>query len=79
MNRHAVLPAAIVFVLLTPLSRAYGLDDWPTHYTFGDGTDIGLTAVYRYDIDEFSDDRRPEARRRCGLLRHLLLRVRKER
>jgi len=28
------------------------------HYTFGDGTDVGLTAVYRYDINQFSEDRR---------------------
>ena len=35
---------------------AYDLDDWPVHYTFGDGTDLSLNGVYRYDLNEFSDD-----------------------
>lgn len=37
-------------------SRAYDMEDWPTHYTFADGTDVGLTAAYRYDIDDFTND-----------------------
>ena len=40
-------------------AAAYDADDWPTHYTFSDGTDIGLTMVYRYDLNDFSDDRLP--------------------
>ena len=31
-------------------------DNWPTHYVFADGTDLGLTLKYQYDIDRFSDD-----------------------
>lgn len=37
-------------------SRAYDMDDWPTHHAFADGTDVGLVAAYRYDINEFSND-----------------------
>ena len=36
------------------------LEDWPTHYTFSDGTDLGLVMVYRYDVNNFSDDRKPD-------------------
>jgi phosphate-selective porin OprO/OprP len=54
--------AAIVLLLAAACgpANAYDLEDWPVHYAFGDGTDIGLTGVYRYDINEFSDDRRPD-------------------
>jgi len=38
---------------------AYDLDDWPVHYKFSDGTDISLNGVYRYDLDEFSNDTLP--------------------
>ena len=44
-------------------ARAYDLEDWPTHYTFSDGTDLGLTMVYRYDVNDFSDDRKPDGSR----------------
>jgi len=40
-------------------AHAYDLEDWPTHYTFSDGTDIGLTMVYRYDVNDFSNDALP--------------------
>ncbi len=33
--------------------------DWPTHYVFADGTDLGLTAAYRYDSNAFSADAPP--------------------
>lgn len=35
---------------------AYDINDWPTHYTFSDGTDIGVTLNYQYDINDFSGD-----------------------
>lgn len=41
-------------------AQGYGLEDWPTHFTFSDGTDLGLLMVYRYDVNDFSDDRRPD-------------------
>ncbi|KZC37314.1 hypothetical protein RHOFW510R12_26470 [Rhodanobacter sp. FW510-R12] len=28
--------------------------NWPTHYVFDDGTDLGLTLKYQYDVDRFS-------------------------
>ena len=39
---------------------AYSWEDWPTHYTFSDGTDLGLVLTYRYDVNDFSDDRKPD-------------------
>jgi phosphate-selective porin OprO/OprP len=31
-------------------------NNWPTHYTFADGTDLGLFLKYQYDVDRFSHD-----------------------
>ena len=38
-------------------------NDWPTHYVFDDGTDLGLALKYQYDVDRFSSDggRLPDA------------------
>lgn len=30
--------------------------NWPTHYMFDDGTDVGLSLKYQYDVDRFSSD-----------------------
>jgi phosphate-selective porin OprO/OprP len=32
------------------------LDDWPTHHTFADGTDAGVSLLYQYDLNDFSRD-----------------------
>ena len=32
------------------------VDNWPTHYVFDDGTDLGLVLKYQYDVDRFSND-----------------------
>jgi phosphate-selective porin OprO and OprP len=39
--------------------NAYDWENWPTHYTFSDGTDLGIVMVYRYDMNNFSDDELP--------------------
>ncbi|GAA0723390.1 OprO/OprP family phosphate-selective porin [Dokdonella soli] len=57
--RHQRLAVALAMAGFAASASAYDVNDWPTHYTFGDGTDIGLIGVYRYDVNEFSDDRRP--------------------
>lgn len=31
--------------------------DWPTHYTFADGTDLGASVLYQYDVNDFSNDK----------------------
>ena len=41
-------------------AHGYDWEDWPTHYTFSDGTDLGLTMVYRYDVNGFSNDTKPD-------------------
>ena len=50
-----LLMLAAPLVCAPGASKAYALGDWPTHYTFEDGTDVGATAAYRYDIDSFSN------------------------
>lgn len=37
----------------------YDADDWPVHYTFQDGTDVGLSGVYRFDVNDFNHDNLP--------------------
>lgn len=59
MKRHAFVIAAVALHIFAAPAAAYDLNDWPVHYTFGDGTDIGLTGVYRYDLNDFSDDTLP--------------------
>lgn len=59
MKRHVFLTAAVALHVFAAPAAAYDLNDWPVHYTFGDGTDVGLTGVYRYDVNEFSDDTLP--------------------
>lgn len=48
--------AALSTTALSTPARAYDANDWPVHYTFSDGTDVGLVGVYRYDLNEFSND-----------------------
>ena len=60
MNRLSILPAALVVAMLAAPTFAYDANDWPTHYTFSDGTDIGLLGMYRYDLVDFSNDTLPD-------------------
>ena len=39
--------------------NAWDWENWPTHYTFSDGTDLGIVLVYRYDVNNFGDDELP--------------------
>jgi len=55
----------VLFALLTcasHASRAYDFEDWPVHHTFDDGTDVAVLGVYRYDINDFSNDRLPSGK-----------------
>lgn len=60
MKRLALRALALALPLTAAPALAYDLNDWPVHYTFDDGTDVGLTGVYRYDLNEFSDDTLPD-------------------
>ena len=53
---HLAIGMAVASGLSAAPAHAYDRDDWPVHYTFGDGTDLSLNGVYRYDLNEFSDD-----------------------
>lgn len=53
------LAHAISFALLglaAGSAQAYDINDWPTHYTFSDGTDVAGTLNYQWDVNEFSND-----------------------
>ena len=56
---YVKLAVAIALAGCAGAASAYDFEDWPTHYTFADGTDLGLVMVYRYDVNDFSDDRLP--------------------
>ncbi|ALN87159.1 phosphate-selective porin O and P family protein [Lysobacter capsici] len=50
------LSAAILAATLPCGARAANFDDWPTKYSFADGTEISGTANVAYDVVDFSGD-----------------------
>jgi phosphate-selective porin OprO and OprP len=51
------ISAALVLAAAPTMAQDYSfLGDWPTHYTFADGTDFGISGLYQYDVDDFSHD-----------------------
>ena len=58
--RYSKLAAGIVAAGFAVFAHAWSLDDLPAHYTFSDGTDLALVFTYRYDVNDFSDDRLPD-------------------
>lgn len=55
-------PTRIWFVLplLTVVIAVHASDDWPTHYTFGNGVEVGAKGLLQYDFNGFSNDRLPD-------------------
>lgn len=55
-----LLAASLGLALLKPNSARADdydwLNNWPTHYQFSDGTDLGLVLRYQYDVNNFSND-----------------------
>ena len=47
--------AALVLGVLARTASAYDVEDWPTHYRFDDGTDIGLGANLEGDLNTFGN------------------------
>lgn len=59
--KKTTLMAALMVVIPTMANASENgpydfADNWPTHYIFGDGTDVGLALKYQYDVDRFSND-----------------------
>jgi len=53
-----VLPLSAALLAVLPcVASATGFDQWPTHYTFSGGTDIGVTGNFAYDLNDYSGDR----------------------
>lgn len=62
MSRHSAhaIGVAIALAFIAASAKAYDQENWPVHYTFGDGTDLGATGMYRYDLNHFSADGLPD-------------------
>ena len=60
--RSTFVLAALLGASAIPPARAFDANDWPTRYVFSDGTELGLTGVYRYDLDDFSNDTLPNGK-----------------
>lgn len=61
MRPMHVLSPLLLGLSLAPMAMAAPADpsllgDWPTHVRFGDGTDLGVSALWQYDLDRFSND-----------------------
>jgi len=52
----ALMAPAIATAADAPRNDYDWRTNWPTHYVFADGTDVGLSLKYQYDLDRFSDD-----------------------
>ena len=54
-----LLGATIGFQAVTPVHAgtydAFG--NWPTHGLLPDGTDVGVSVLYQYDMDRFAGER----------------------
>lgn len=61
MNIHVGMLAA-AGLAFSGMASAQATNDydwrtnWPTHYVFADGTDLGLSLKYQFDLDRFSND-----------------------
>ena len=58
---HAVAASLAVVAGSAP---AYDRNDWPTRHVFADGTDLGLSANFQYDVNRFSHDTLPDGTQR---------------
>lgn len=55
--KHLPLATGLAGLLLCTSASAASIDDWPTHHTFTDGTDLAASANFAYDLNDFSGDR----------------------
>ena len=55
---HASVAASLLAA--STCAYAYDRDNWPTHHVFPDGTDLGLTGNFQYDLNRFSNDTFPD-------------------
>lgn len=52
----ALMAPAIATAADAPRNDYDWRTNWPTHYVFADGTDVGFSLKYQYDLDRFSND-----------------------
>ena len=69
--RLTPLVLALAIAAAPAAHAATSIENWPTKYTFGDGTEVGLTGNYAYDDNNFSgDDRLEDLRAQAHRQRH---------
>lgn len=60
MKKPTAALAALLAIASLPVAAAQPDYDWrtswPTHYVFSDGTDLGLSLKYQFDLNRFSND-----------------------
>jgi phosphate-selective porin OprO/OprP len=63
MRNRFLLAGIALLIPMVATAAADGADalynfatNWPTHHVFGDGTDLGVSLKYQYDLDRFSND-----------------------
>ncbi|USI99278.1 porin [Xanthomonas prunicola] len=62
MRLNLLVLAVAAAIVPAAANAATSIENWPTKYTFGDGTELGLTGNYAYDDNNFSGDDRLEDR-----------------
>lgn len=60
--RHTLLFTALCLAAAPLAASAADIENWPTKYTFGDGTEAALTGNFAFDLNQFSGDDRLEDR-----------------
>lgn len=56
LSALALIAPVFAFATDAPGNHYDWRSNWPTHYVFADGTDLGLSLKYQYDVDRFSHD-----------------------
>ncbi|WP_031373218.1 OprO/OprP family phosphate-selective porin [Lysobacter antibioticus] len=56
-DRLALALSAVLLSSASCIAQAAGFDDWPTKYSFGNGTELSATGNFAYDVVDFSGDR----------------------
>lgn len=58
--RPTTLFTALSLAVAAPAAGAVDIENWPTKYVLGDGTELALTGNFAYDVNDFSGDDRLE-------------------
>jgi len=65
--RSEILCTGLLLSTLACIARAYDAEDWPTHYRFSNGTDVGISGNFEGDYNGFSGLRDLQPSQRAAL------------